>query len=107
MPGACAAAIDHEALASDVLRIDALSLIFPDGEIVRAPEGDALPLQVNSGRCRHRQSITFHAALPALKPMARTAPTWTPSADDARFVQLEHDTQDLFTHAAEAPASLI
>ena len=96
-------AIDHEALASDLLRIDAFSLIFPDGEIVRAPESDALPLQVKLGALPpSSQSITFHAALPAVKPHGENCADMDTERDDARFVQIEHDTQDLFTHAADA-----
>lgn len=107
--------VDHEALRNDVLRIDALSLVFPDGELYRAPEGDALPHQVKLGALPPAtQSITFHAALPALKSYGENcgepgggrtvAHTVEHAVEDvdARFVQVERDTQDLFTHAADA-----
>src|SRR6478672_1005808 len=61
-------AVDLEALKSDTLRLDELSLIFPDGEIYRAPAADALPLQVRLGELAPGvQTVTFHAALPSLK----------------------------------------
>jgi type VI secretion system protein ImpJ len=101
-------AIDHEALRSDVLRIDALSLVFPDGELYRAPEGDALPAQVRlAGLAPSTQSITFHAALPAMKSYGENCAELDGLRDDARFVQVEHDTQDLFTHAADASVTYL
>jgi type VI secretion system protein ImpJ len=104
-------AIDHDALKHDVLRIDALSLVFPDGELYRAPEGDALPTQVRLAALpAGTQAVTFHAALPALKSYGGNCteagdegPGGRSGANfDARYVQVDHDTQDLFTHAADA-----
>ena len=96
--------IDHEALKSDTLRIDALSLVFPDGELYRAPESDPLPLQVRLGELAPgTQTITFHAALPALKPHGDNCAEPDEDAGEVRFAQHERDTQDLFTHAADAP----
>jgi len=97
-------AVDHEALKSDTLRIDALSLVFPDGELYRAPESDPLPLQVRLGELPpNTQTITFHAALPALKPHGDNCAEPDEDSGEARFAQHERDTQDLFTHAADAP----
>ena len=96
--------VDHEALKSDTLRIDALSLVFPDGELYRAPDIDALPLQVRLGELPPAtQTITFHAALPALKPHGDNCVDPDEEHGDARYVQHERETQDLFTHAADAP----
>ncbi|MFC4931157.1 type VI secretion system baseplate subunit TssK [Massilia sp. GCM10023247] len=95
--------IDQEALRNDVLRIEALSLVFPDGELYRAPEGDALPHQVRLGNLPPAtQSVTVHAALPAMKSYGDNCSEADAERDDARFVQADHDTQDLFTRAADA-----
>ncbi|MFC5458965.1 type VI secretion system baseplate subunit TssK [Massilia niabensis] len=100
--------LDHEALRNDVLRIDALSLVFPDGELYRAPEGDPLPRQVKLGALPPAtQSITFHAALPALKSYGENCGEPDVERDDARFIQIERDTQDLFTHAADASVTYL
>jgi type VI secretion system protein ImpJ len=100
--------VDHEALRNDVLRIDALSLVFPDGELYRAPEGDALPHQARLGALPPAtQSITFHAALPALKSWGGNCGGADMVRDDARFVQVERDTQDLFTQAADASVTYL
>lgn len=100
--------VDHEALKGDTLRLDALSLIFADGEIYRAPDGDALPLPVRLGELPPAtQSITFHAALPRLKAHGDNCAHAGSARADARFGQREHDTQDLFTQAADAPVSFL
>ena len=104
-------AIDADALKADVLRITELALIFPDGEVYRAPGHDMLPPQVRLADLPPFEgSLTFHAALPELKvhgencaPRADTAP---PHAD-FRFGQHEHDTQDLYSEAAPAPVAYL
>ena len=104
--------IDSDALKADVLRITELSLIFPDGELYRAPGHDMLPPQVRLGELPASEgSITFHAALPALKvhgencaPRGEAPGT---ARTDVRFGQREHDTQDLFSDAAPAPVAFL
>ena len=60
--------IDHDALRHDLLRIEEVALLFPDGEVVRAPDGDTLPPQVRLGDLPpDLQTVTYHAALPVLK----------------------------------------
>jgi len=101
-------AIDNDALKADVLRITELSLIFPDGEVVRAPEHDMLPPQVRLSELpAFEGSITFHAALPALKVHGENCAARGDSRADARFGQREHDTQDLFSEAAPAPVAYL
>jgi type VI secretion system protein ImpJ len=100
--------IDHDALKSDTLRINELSLIFPDGEVVRAPEGDALPLQVRLGDLAPTvQAVTYHAALPSLKPHGDNCSAVGDDGTDARYARQERDTQDLFTRAADAPVGYL
>jgi type VI secretion system protein ImpJ len=100
--------VDHEALKSDTLRINELSLIFPDGEVYRAPESDALPLQVRLSELAPAvQNVTYHVALPSLKPHGENCATTVQAKADARYLQHERDTQDLFTGAADAPVSYL
>jgi type VI secretion system protein ImpJ len=100
--------IDTDALKSDVLRITELSLIFPDGEVYRAPEHDMLPPQVRLGDLPSAwQSVTFHAALPVLKVHGENCAPRGEARIEARFGQREHDTQDLYTQAAPAPVAYL
>jgi type VI secretion system protein ImpJ len=103
--------IDQDALKTDMLRVRELSLIFPDGELYRAPDADTLPLQVRLGALAPSvQAITFHAALPSLKPHGDNCAAGGasgPDLGDARFGQYDRDTQDLYTHAADAPVSYL
>lgn len=106
--------IDHDALRHDVLRVEELSILFPDGEVYRAPGGDPLPLQVRLGELpAGLQTVTFHAALPSLKAYGENcehpgAPEGQDGArSDARFSSHERDTQDLYTGAAEAPITYL
>jgi type VI secretion system protein ImpJ len=100
--------VDADALKADVLRITELSLIFPDGEVYRAPEHDLLPPQVRLADLPlDSHSITFHAALPALKVHGENCAPRGEARLDARFGQREHDTQDLYTEAAPAPVAYL
>jgi type VI secretion system protein ImpJ len=95
--------IDHDALKSDTLRLTELSLIFPDGEIYRAPQADLLPLQVKLGELEPAvQSLTFHAALPSLKAHGDNCAGDDEDRPGARFTRHDHDTHDLYTRAADA-----
>ena len=103
-------AVDLDALRSDVLRIDELSLLFPDGEVVRAPGDDALPPQVRLGDLPPAvQTVTYHAALPALRTHGDNCASNldTPDAIDVRFGRHERETQDLYTQAADAPVTYL
>jgi type VI secretion system protein ImpJ len=53
------------------------------------------------------QSVTYHVALPSLKPHGDNCANSIDARLDARFVQHERDTQDLFTSAADAPVSYL
>ena len=100
--------IDQEALRNDTLRVLELSLIFPDGEVYVAPDGDALPSQVRLDQLpTATQSITFHAALPAMKEHGDNCAPPGQSAADARFAQGEHETLDMFSRAADAPVTFL
>jgi type VI secretion system protein ImpJ len=100
--------VDLDALRSDTLRVTELSLIFPDGEIYRAPQADLLPLQVRLGDLPPDvQSITFHAALPVLKAHGENCAGSLDDRADARFARDERDTHDLYSRAADAPVTYL
>jgi type VI secretion system protein ImpJ len=100
--------LDQEALRNDTLRVLELSLIFPDGEVYIAPDGDALPPQVRLDQLpTTTQSITFHAALPALKEHGDNCAPPGQSVADARFTQGAHETLDMFSRAADAPVTFL
>jgi type VI secretion system protein ImpJ len=101
-------AVDTDALKTDTLRVTELALIFPDGEVVRAPDHDPLPPQVRLDELPPDvQAICFHAALPVLKPHGENCAARGETRPDARFGQREHDTQDLFSQAAPAPVAYL
>lgn len=61
--------VDRDALSSGSLRLLELALRFDDGETVLAPREDALPPPIDLAQLLpNQQSVTFYAALPALKP---------------------------------------
>ena len=103
-------AVDLDALRSDILRIDELSLLFPDGEVYRAPGDDVLPPQVRlSDLSPAVQAITYHAALPLLLTHGDNCAVGgeAPDAIDVRFGRHERETQDLYTQAADAPVTYL
>lgn len=100
--------VDLDALRSDILRVEELSLLFPDGEVVRAPGGDLLPPQVRLGDLPPAlQSVTFHAALPALRPQGDNCAATGEERHDLRYDRHESDTRDLYTQAADAPVAYL
>jgi type VI secretion system protein ImpJ len=100
--------LDQEALRSDTLRVLELALIFPDGEVVRAPDGDTLPPQVRLDQLpADTQTVTFHAALPAMKEHGDNCAQHGAPTNDTRFAQCAHETPDMFTRAADAPVTFL
>jgi type VI secretion system protein ImpJ len=93
--------VDRDALGSGVLRILALALRFPDGELVDAPGADELPASIDLGQLPpSQQSVTYYAALPALKPFGANVAQPGQAAGTVRFVQTNQDAPDLYTQAA-------
>ncbi|GAA0433644.1 type VI secretion system baseplate subunit TssK [Massilia aurea] len=107
--------IDLDALRNDVLRLEALSLLFPEGEVYRAPDGDILPPQVRLADLPPElQTVTYHAALPALRAHGENCENSAGPGDgvhelqDAlRFSRHERETSDLYSSAAEAPVTYL
>ena len=95
--------VDRDALSNNSLRLLDLSVIFQDGEIYKAPDEDDLPDPVDLTELpQAQQSVTFYAALPALKSFGGNfAPTASVNRS-TRYTQANLDTPDLFTEAAKA-----
>lgn len=93
--------VDREALANNVLRLLALSVRFQDGELVDAPEIDALPETVDLSLLQQaQQTVTYYIALPGLKPFSGNFTPPGQASNTARYVQANGDTPDLYTQAA-------
>jgi type VI secretion system protein ImpJ len=94
---------DLEALSNNLLRLQELSLIFPDGEIYQAPGADTLPEAIDLSQLpQSQQAVTYYAALPSFKNFGGNfAPAGQPS-NAARFSSANRDTADLYTQAPGA-----
>jgi type VI secretion system protein ImpJ len=86
-----------DALGHNRLGAEAMSMIFPDGEIYEAPDADLLPEPVDLSRLpADVQAFTFHVVLPIVKPHGGNA------APDGRYVRHDAEMLDLYS---EAPAT--
>jgi type VI secretion system protein ImpJ len=93
--------VDRDALASNVLRILALSLRFQDGEWIDAPACDELPASIDLSQLpQGQQEVTYYAALPALKPFGGNVGQPVQAGNATRYMQANQDTPDLYTKAA-------
>lgn len=83
-----------DALGHNRLSPDAMTVIFPDGEIYDAPGADLLPEPVDLTRLpADMQTFTFYLALAMFKPHGGN------SDPDGRYVRCEADALDLFSEA--------
>ncbi|SFU89847.1 type VI secretion system baseplate subunit TssK [Pseudoduganella namucuonensis] len=97
-----------EALASNRLCVQTMSLIFPDGEIYEAPNGDALPPPVDlSSLPQDQQSFTFYAALPALQPYGGNLGAANGATHEARYARVDSDTPDLYSEAVSTDVAFL
>lgn len=99
--------VDTDALASNVLRLDQLQLVLPDGEPFNAPQADPLPPPVSLQAVPAAQTdLVFHAAMPALRPQGSN---FSPEGQEAdaglRYLQHTQAAPDWYTAAAPAPLS--
>jgi type VI secretion system protein ImpJ len=99
--------VEREALANNTLRVLELSLIFPDGEICNAPGNDELPESVDLSELGPGQTVTFHAALPALKHFGGNFAPSGQANNGARYGHGASQTPDLYTQAALAELSYL
>ncbi len=95
-------------ISSNTLYAQALTLIFPDGEIYQAPLADALPLAVDLSKLpAEAQSVTFYAALPMTRAHGgNLSPADTPR-NEARYNLLNNETPDLFSDSLPARISYL
>ena len=83
-----------DGLGHNRLSADAMSVIFPDGEIYEAPGADMLPEPVDLSRLPAAVDVfTFHVAIALVKPHGGNAD------ENGRYVRCELDTPDLFSEA--------
>ena len=100
--------VDLDALKAGVLRLNSLSILFADGDLVRAPEGDALPTPVRLDVLEpDLQSVTFHAALACLKAHGDNCANADEQARTRRYQRHQRDTCDLYTMAASSELSYL
>lgn len=100
--------VDRDALNNNTLRIIELSAIFQDGEIYKAPDADDLPDPIELTEIPlSQQSVTFYAALPALKSFGSNFASGTGNHQSSRYIQDNIETPDLFTDAAKAEMSYL
>jgi type VI secretion system protein ImpJ len=100
--------VDPSALANDLLRLQELVAIFPDGEQYAAPTCDELPEAISlSDIPSAQQTLTYYAALPLLKEYGGNFNTTEQTANVARYRQRNAETPDLFTQGARAELSYL
>lgn len=93
---------DLDALKAGKLRLEALSLIFRDGEIVDAPASAPLPPPLDLSRIPTSvQEVTWYAALPSLTPTGNVA-SLGELHPTARYQQTSRPMADLYTQAVDA-----
>lgn len=106
--GVASVKLDHDALANNTLRLSELSLIFQDGEIVKAPEMDNLPEAIDLGGIPlTQQTMTYYIALPSVKDFGGNFSPLNQPNNSARYAQSNLETPDLFTQAAKAELSYL
>ena len=83
-----------DALGHNRLGADAMSMIFPDGEVYEAPAADLVPEPVDLARLPAEvQTFTVHAALASVKPHGGNA------EPDARYARHDAEMVDLYSDA--------
>ena len=100
--------VDRGALANDLLRLQELVAIFPDGEQYAAPSSDNLPEAIALNEIPlTQQTITYYAALPLLKEYGGNFNANEQLPASARYTQVNIETPDLFTQGARAELSYL
>ncbi|PPE70397.1 type VI secretion system baseplate subunit TssK [Caldimonas thermodepolymerans] len=101
--------VDSDALHAGVLRVLELQVVFPDGELYRAPEEDELPPPVSlDGLSDHSAEATFHLAIAPLRSAGSNFVANAESPDaGVRYVQSNQEAPDWYTAAVTAEVSLL
>ena len=101
--------IDRAGLASGVLRMEELALVFPDGEFFSAPGEDPLPVPMNLAALPPEMAEVEVVA--ACAPLMRQGGNAHLDADGptgaARYLRKPRQTEDLFTQAVAAEVSTL
>ncbi|WP_426109816.1 type VI secretion system baseplate subunit TssK [Massilia sp. PWRC2] len=91
-----------EGLGHDSLRLEAISVIFPDGSIYDAPGADLLPEAFDlSCLPADTQTFTFYLALAVLNPHGGNA------GGEGRYVRHDSEALDLYSEAVPAEVPLL
>ncbi|MYM36137.1 type VI secretion system baseplate subunit TssK [Duganella sp. FT94W] len=99
---------DWDGLKAGKLRLESLSLIFRDGEIIDAPFSTPLPPTVDLSRIPDSVlEVTWHAALPSLAPGGSNAASIGEPHSGARYGQDSRDMADLYTQAVGAEVTFL
>jgi type VI secretion system protein ImpJ len=101
--------VDVDALATGVLRLAELQLIFADGELYSAPQEDELPAPVSLESIPAGTSeVVFHATLPQLRANGSNfSSSASPPDASLRFTQHNLPAPDWFTSAAPSELSVL
>ncbi|MHA4866917.1 type VI secretion system baseplate subunit TssK [Duganella sp. PWIR1] len=98
---------DLDALKAGKLRLESLSLIFRDGEIVDAPASAPLPPAVDLARIPVSVTeVTWYAALPSLAPNGGNAVAEQQHAGP-RYSHANREMADLYTQAVGAEVGFL
>ena len=99
---------NEEALANGILRAEAMSLLFQDGEMYDAPGTDVLPAPLDLATLpADEQAFTFYAALPLFAAHGGNMAGMEKPGTHARFMQTDFDTPDLYGDAFDSPVTYL
>jgi type VI secretion system protein ImpJ len=113
--GVIAQRLDRQALESGVLRFSGVQVVWPDGDMLDAPEADSLPEARNLTDIDiPAEGLTFHLALPFLREdggnfgaPARSAANGSGSAYAPRYTQGGEPVPDLYTQAVSTELTVL
>jgi len=99
---------DHGALATGMLRLTELSLVFPDGEQYDAPHGDEPPAPIKLNDENNASELIVSAALPLQKELGGNLAQAAAGQDaESRYSVMQESTADLYTKAIDADISYL
>lgn len=102
---------DTDALSNGFLRLNALTVVFQDGEIVMAPAEDALPETIDLNATPSAvQSLTYYVALPRVNPQGRNLVSPTDegaSSQTIRYSTHSRELHDAYTQALPASINIL
>ncbi|HZW14401.1 MAG TPA: type VI secretion system baseplate subunit TssK [Noviherbaspirillum sp.] len=107
--GIAALGFDQDALATGILRVNAIRGILPDGEMLNAPDGDDLPEPINLASVDDiGNGLVIFIGLPYLR---QAGPNFTAKPDASsqacRYSQHEEPAPDLYTDATESDLTVL